>query len=682
MKVKPPRAEKKLQVISEHEDAREDYYFWLRDQHNPEVIQYIEAENNYLQQSLQHTEQLQSLLFSELKGRIKEDDTTPPTKDGNYWYYRRYEKDMQYPIYCRRIGSADGPEEIILDQNILSKGLSFCSLGFLVNSPNHRYIAYSIDDSGNENYKIYIKDLETGQIRDIGVENGASSLVWFHDSETFLYTCLDENLRPRFVYRYNLKDPHKTELIYEEQDSGFFVWLDQAEDESSLFIVLSGNNTSEVWYTENRVDAIDFQCITPRRKNHEYEVSALDGDFLILSNWKAMNYCLYRAKKGSTNPDSWVPWQPYDESVLTEGMVVFLDFVAIQERHRSHQRIRIVPKNGEASFFIDNNDEPCSLNLHPSREYETKNFRYSYSTLNIPQQIIEYDYLTKSKSVIKQQEVPDPAFDSRNYKIKKLFVKSRDGVEIPVTLIYHKSTKLDASAPLLLYAYGSYGASLDASFGVIRLSYVDRGLIYAVAHVRGGMELGRQWYLDGKLLNKKNTFNDFIDVAEGLIGLGYTATGRIIAKGGSAGGLLMGAIANERPDLFAAVIAEVPFVDTLNTMLDDSLPLTTIEYNEWGNPNKKEYYDYIKSYSPYDNIKRQPYPAVLAICGLNDMRVTYWEPAKWVAKLREYNTGDRPIYLRTHMEAGHAGASGRYDYLQDAALEIAFTLEVVQRYLA
>lgn len=677
MQIQPPQAEKKLQVISEHGDHREDYYFWLRNQEDPEVIKHIEAENKYLEDSLKHTETLQSDLFKELKARIKEDDASPPTKDGEYWYYRRYEKGQQYPLYCRRKGSADGPEEVILDQNKVAKGLNFCSLGFLASSPDHKHLAYGIDDSGNENYKVYIKNLESGDISDIGVDNCASSLVWCHDSATILYTCLDENLRPKYVYRCNIHDASVKTLVYEEDDSGFFVWLDQGEDESCLFITLSGNNTSEVWYSENDVTALEFKCISPRIQDHEYEVSTLDGDFLILSNWKAINYCLYQVKKGSSNPDEWEKWQSYQEKVLTEGMIVFADFVAIQERYRSHQRIRVVPKNGDASYFIDNGQDPCSLSLNSSREYKTTTFRYTLSTLNTPQQIVEFDYLSHKKTIVKKQEVPDASFKPENYKTELLFINARDGVEIPVTLMYHKSTQFDTKTPLLLYAYGSYGSSVDAAFSTMRLSYVDRGIVYAIAHIRGGMELGRQWYLDGKLLNKKNTFYDFIDVAEGLISLGYTSSGNIIAKGASAGGLLMGAIANERADLFAAIIADVPFVDTLNTMLDDSLPLTTIEYNEWGNPNEKEYYEYIKSYSPYDNIKNQDYPAILAICGLNDMRVTYWEPAKWVAKLREYNTGEKPIYLRTHMEAGHAGASGRYDYLKDMALEIAFALEVI-----
>ncbi|SMF47348.1 S9 family peptidase [Pseudobacteriovorax antillogorgiicola] len=676
---KPPVAKIKDHWIETHNDKRRDPYYWMHDAKNPEVIKYLEDENAFLEESMKHTEELQNTIFEELKGRIKETDSSSPMKDGNYWYFYRYEEGQQYPIYCRNVGAADGPEEILIDQNQLAKGRSFCDFSFVTNSPDHKYLAYGVDFVGQEAYEIYIKDLETGNVFELGIDSASSSFEWLSDSQSFLFTALDDKMRPVFVYKGKVGERfNKNNLVYEEQDAGFFVWLDESEDKQYKFICLHGNNSSEVLFAPNTAQDITFTLFQAREPDHEYEVTHNEGQFLVLSNWKAENYALYACTNKDTKRDTWHLWRPYEPAILTESITIYDKYIVIQEKERALPRIRIIEKESEEEFFIDYGLEPCELETISPREYQSDTLRYVHSSMSSPACTYDYNMKEQSKRLVKIQEIPDPNFDPSHYKTERIYFEASDGTAIPVSLLYRKGLKLDGSHRLYLYGYGSYGSSMEPSFSSSRFSYVDRGIVYAIAHVRGGMELGRKWYLDGKLLSKKASFSDFIAVAEGLIEKGYTAAGKLIAKGGSAGGLLIGAVANQRPDLFGAMIAEVPFVDVLTTMLDDSLPLTTIEYNEWGNPQESEYYQYIKSYSPYDNVKQQAYPAMLVISGLHDIRVTYWEPTKWVAKLRSYNTSSNRIFLKTHMEAGHGGASGRYDYWKDYALEVVFVLENIK----
>ena len=671
----PEKIDKTLEI---HGHKRVDSYFWMNDVKNPNVLEHLNAENSYLSQSLSHTDEQQKQLFGELKGRIKETDASSPMKDGEYWYYYRYEKGKQYPLYCRSHGSPDNVEEIILDQNALAEGKSFYDIGFVENSPDHKWLAYSVDEDGDECYRLFIKNLASGELQDAGVDRVASSFEWLADSQSFLFTMLDENFRPRFVYRSQLGDKiTEIKQVFEEKDPGFFIWLDESEDRKFKFICLHGNNSSESWYSENSSQDLKFEVIEGRSPDHEYDVTHLDGKFIILSNWKADNFAIYESEVGKVEREKWDLWQEYDPKVLTESITIFENFIVIEEKERALPRIRILDRVNDEEFYIDYGQEPCELSVTAPLEYGTDVLRYSFSSMASPSCTYDYHLPSQTKKVVKVQEIPDKSFDANNYTTKRVYIEGKDGTSIPVSLLYRNDLKVDGKQNLYLYAYGSYGSSMEPGFSSSRFSYVDRGMIYAIAHVRGGMELGRQWYLDGKLKKKQNTFDDFISVAEGLIDLGYSSKGRLVAKGGSAGGLLIGAVANQRPDLFGAMIADVPFVDVLTTMLDSSLPLTTIEYNEWGNPEDKSSYDYIKTYSPYDNVKKQDYPPLLVICGLNDMRVTYWEPAKWVAKLREYKSNDNPVYLKTHMDAGHAGASGRYDYLKDLALEIAFVLETL-----
>ena len=672
----PPKAKKIEKTLEIHGDKRLDHYFWMNDIKNQDVMTYLKDENAYLERTFSPNSKLQSDLFEEIKGRIKEADSSAPMKEGDYWYYYRYEKGKQYPIFCRSHGGPDEVEEITLDQNELAEGKSFLDIGFVRNSPDHRYLAYGVDEDGDEAYQVFIKNLETGEIFDLGVSKAASSFVWLSDSQSFLFTMLDDNFRPSSTYRGKLgADLKNVTKVFEEEDPGFFMSLDMSEDREYVFICLHGNNSSEYRYSKNDANNIKFKIFEKRRPDHEYELSHLRGKFLVLSNWNAENFALYEAETTNPNIDQWKFWRAYEENVLTESFTILRDYLLIEEKEKALPRIRMIHLETGDESFVDYGDEACSLEVIAPREYDTNTFRFEYSSMSSPSIVYDYDLTEQTKHLVKVQEIPDKTFKSSNYVSKRIYIDSKDGVSIPVSLLYRKDLDLDHPHKLYLYAYGSYGSSMDASFSSSRISYVDRGMIYAIAHVRGGMELGRKWYLDGKLKKKQNTFDDFIAVAEGLINLGYTSKGRIVASGGSAGGLLIGAVSNQRPDLFGAMIANVPFVDVLTTMLDSSLPLTTIEYNEWGNPEIPEFYSVIKSYSPYDNVTSQDYPSMLVICGLNDMRVTYWEPAKWVAKLREFNTSDRSIYFKTHMDAGHGGSSGRYDYLKDIALEIAFVLK-------
>jgi oligopeptidase B len=661
-----------------HGDIIVDDYFWLRDKDNPKVIEYLNAENEYTEKILQPYTELQENLFQELKARIKEDDDSVPIKKDNYYYYTRVAAGQQYMIYCRKHGNLNSPEEIILDENQLAEGKAYFRLGTFDVSPNHKLLAYSEDIDGSESYTLRIKNLETGELYSEVLENTFYSLEWVNDNQTFYYTVLDENLRPYRLYRHTLGQPvDRDELIYEEKDPQFFVLCDKSRDDRYIFLIADGKITSECYFISADEPQGQFEIFEPRRKGHEYSVTHHKGYFYILTNNNAENFRVAKTLVSQPQQHHWQEFIPHDRDRLIGGIDEFKDFFVLSERYQGLSQLRVIELQNQSSHYIEFDDPTYLAFSSTNREYETHEFRFGYTSLVQPTTIFKYDLLSRAKTILKQNEIPG-GYDPSQYRSERIFASSHDGVEIPISLVYHKDFKRDSSHPLYLYGYGSYGASVDPYFSTNRLSLLDRGFVFAIAHIRGGSELGRHWYESGKFLRKKNTFFDFVSCAEHLIAQNYTSAGNIAISGASAGGLLVGTTINLKPELFKAAIAHVPFVDVLNTMMDDTLPLTPLEYDEWGNPADEEFYRYIRSYSPYDNVEAKAYPHLLITAGLNDPRVTYWEPAKWTAKLRSLKTDDNLLLLKTDMDAGHGGASGRYDYLKKIALEYTFLLAVFE----
>jgi oligopeptidase B len=672
-----PKAPKRPSTLYHHGETRVDPWFWLRNKDDPAVLEYLKAENAYTDAVMEPTQSLQQTLFAEMRARLKEDDATVPEREGAYFYYRRYDKGAQYPIYCRKYQSLDAKEEVILDANVLAQGNTYFQLGVCENSPDHRYLAYSVDVDGSEEFVLRIKDLATGELLPEQISRTYYSLEWANDSRVFFYTVLDEHHRPVFVYRHRLRDiPAQDPLIYKETDPRFFASLSRADSGRFIYLCCHGNNISEWHYIARSQPAGSFSLIEPRRAHHEYEVTDHGEHFYIRTNLGgARDFKIMKTEIGAATAGNWTELIPHSPGTLITGITAFRDYLVIAETVKAIPRIKLLRFADGTLENLRFDEEAYDLRVLVGREYATSVLRFAYSSLVTPEQTYDHDMATGER-VLRKQEPVLGGFDGVNYHSRRLYAEARDGASIPISLCYRRDTPLDGSAPLILYGYGAYGHSIPASFNRVRLSYLNRGFIYAIAHIRGGMDLGYHWYEDGKLLNKKNTFDDYVACAEYLIDNDFTGMGRILAIGGSAGGMLMGAVANMRPELFKAIIAHVPFVDVVNTMLDDTLPLTTMEYNEWGNPNDKEAFNYMLSYSPYDNVVAQPYPNMLVVTGLNDPRVTYWEPAKWVAKLRDLKTDDNLLLLKTHMDSGHAGASGRFDYLKEMAFDIVFALKV------
>jgi oligopeptidase B len=670
----PPIAPQKPYSYQIHGDTISDPYFWLREKDNPEVIEYLEAENQYTESVLSDYAELREQLYQELKSRIKEDDSSVPAKSDNYYYYSRVEAGKQYSIFCRKKDHLDSPEVVILDCNVLAAGLPYFSLGVFEVSPNHQLLAYSTDTSGSESYTIFFKDLFTAELLSDRLENTYYGSAWANDNRTFYYTVLDDNLRPYRLYRHRLGQPQSAdELIYEETDPQFFVSCGKSRDDRFIFFSCAGNITSEVYYISADDPSGTPTLIAPRERGVEYSVTHHEGYFYILTNENAQNFRILRTPVDKLDKSNWQEFIAHDPEVLLEDIDEFKDYLIISDRYQGLQRLRIYYFSDRTFGNIEFPDPTYALFDSANYEYNTHVYRFGYSSLVIPNTIYEYDLRSHTKRVLKQDEIPG-GYDASLYTSERVYATSHDGTQVPISLVYAKNLVLDGSNPLYLYGYGSYGYSLDAYFSTKRLSLLERGFVWAMAHIRGGSEMGRKWYEDGKFLNKKNTFHDFIACAEHLIKAGYTSKGNIAISGGSAGGLLVGTVLNWRPDLFKAAIANVPFVDVINTMLDDTLPLTQIEYDEWGNPQQQEFYEYMRSYSPYDNVTAQDYPHILITAGLNDPRVTYWEPAKWTAKLRSLKTDQNLLLLKTNMSAGHSGASGRYEYLKEIALEYTFLL--------
>ena len=677
----PPIASTKPVEFVNHGDRRVDPYYWLRERESPEMLAYLEAENAYTSASMAHTEALQKELFAEMKGRIKETDESVPVEKGGYFYYRRTEEGKQYAIYCRKAGSLDAPEEVLVDLNVEAEGKGYMRLGNFSVSPNQRLLAYALDDNGSENYTLRVKNLETGELLPDEVTKTYYGLEWGNDNATLYYTILDPAMRPYKLFRHRLgSDVSSDELIFHEPDEGYFLSVGKTKTERFLTVHLGSAVTDEV----HLIDADDPNArpvvVQPRIHQMEYSVEhhrdgAGSEKLYITTNWEAENFRVMTAPVDAPGQANWQEFIPHRPAVKVDRVEAFLDFLVVYEREAGLRQIRVQDAQSGAYHRIEQPEPVYTIGGGENPNYESRTFRYGYTSLVSPPTVFDYAMDTRQREMKKQDEVK--GYNPDDYRAERVWATAADGVQVPVSLVYPKGIALDGSNPTLLYGYGSYGVSIDPSFNSSRVSLLQRGFVFAIAHVRGGGEMGRAWKEDGKFFKKRNSFTDFIAATEHLIGAGYTRPEKLAATGRSAGGLLMGAVVNLRPDLFRAVIAGVPFVDVINTMLDASIPLTVGEWEEWGNPADPEYYAYMKSYSPYDNVAATAYPAILATAGLNDPRVQYWEPAKWVALLRTRKTDDNLLLLKTNMGAGHGGASGRYDYLEETAFEYAFLLDQV-----
>lgn len=674
---KPPVAERISHAQTVHGHTLTDDYHWLRDRDDPKVVEYLQAENQYTQALMAHTKPLQERLYEEMKGRIKETDLTVPVKIDDYYYYTRTFEGKQYRVHCRKRGSLDSSEEILLDQNELAKGHDYFRVGVFAVSPSHRLLAYSTDTAGSEMFTLRIKDLESGKLLSDEIPKTYYSVVWANDDRTVFYTTLDSAKRPYKVFKHTLgADPSTDQLVYHEPDEKYHVGVSKTR--SRRFILLSSNSmvTHEVRFLDADRPAEEFKIIHPRQQGMEYSVEHHSDHFYMVTNDQAKNFKLMTTPTAKPSKDNWTEVIAHRPTVKIDDVDAFQDHLVIYEREAGLRKMRVQSLADGKEFYPPFPEPVYTFSAMDNEEFATSVIRFNYTSLITPPSVFDYDMKTRTRELMKQDEVLG-GYDQSQYLSQRQSATAVDGTAIPISLVYKRGMVRNGASPMLLYGYGSYGASMDPRFSSNRLSLLDRGFIFAIAHIRGGGEMGRPWYEDGKLLNKKNTFTDFIACAEHLIAQEYTSPGRLAIQGGSAGGLLMGAVTNMRPDLFKAVVAQVPFVDVINTMLDASIPLAVIEYEEWGNPNDPAYYDYMRSYSPYDNVEPKAYPNILITAGLNDPRVAYWEPAKWTAKLRSAKTNDNRLLMRTNMGAGHGGASGRYDYLKEIAFDYAFILDTL-----
>jgi oligopeptidase B len=676
--VPPIAAVRPYEVVSPN-GTRLDEYYWLRDdtRTSKEVLAYLEAENAYKASMTAHTKALEDRVYGEIIARIKQDDSSVPYRKRGYWYYTRFETGKEYPVYARKAGNLEAAEQLMLDASLLAEGHGFYQVGATAMAPNDRLLAYVEDIIGRRQYRLRVKDLETGETFPDVIENVDPSIAWTADSASVLYV----EKHPETLLGYRVRrhvlgtDPASDPLIYEQDDESFYTEVRKTKDERYLLIVAESTVSTEVRYADAADPALNFRVFLPRERDHEYQVEHLDGRWIIRSNWQAPNFRLLTAPVGDEGDRAnWRELMAHRDDAFIHGFDVFKDFLAIEERSGSLRKIRIRPWAGGADFFIAADEAAYTTVLGQNAEIDTHIVRYEYTSLTTPGSVYDYDIQTGEKQLMKRDPVLGD-FDTANYRTELLWATARDGAKVPVSLVYRNGFERDGHAPLLQYAYGSYGYSMDPAFSIPRLSLLDRGFVYAIAHIRGGQEMGRRWYDQGRLLNKINSFTDFIDVTRFLVQQGYADPKRVSAMGGSAGGLLMGAVANMAPGDYRAIVAQVPFVDVVTTMLDESIPLTANEFDEWGNPKEKRYYDYMLSYSPYDQAAHQDYPALLVTTGLWDSQVQYYEPAKWVARLRVRKTGTNPLLFRTTMEAGHGGKSGRFQRFHEIAEEYAFILD-------
>ena len=668
----PPMTEKKTKTTKIHDDTMLDDYFWLRDKSNPEVIAHLEAENTYAEAMMKPTAALQDKLYKEMVGHIKETDVSVPYRWGNYFYYTRTEQGKQYPINCRKKGSLDAKEEVVLDQNELAKGLKFFNVGAFVPSDDGTLLAYSTDTTGYRQYKLQIADLRTGQLLPETFER-VGNVAWATDNKTIFFTTEDAVTKRSDKFFRHVLGTDKTDLVFEEKDELFDIGAGRSRDRA-VILLGSESKTSKEWrYLPADVPMAELKIISPRELDHEYDVDHRGDLFYIRTNKGAKNFRVVTAPVSNPSQANWKELIAHRPEVKIEDIDLFAKQLVLSEWEQGLQKLEIFDFQTNKRHRVEFPEPVYSASLAQNREFTTAVVRYNYQSLVTPSSVFDYDMNTHKATLLKETEVPG-GFDKNNYRSERVFAIAFDGTKIPLSVVYRKETKLDGSAPLLLYGYGSYGIPIAPNFSSNRLSLLDRGVVYVIAHIRGGGELGEEWRQAGRMMKKMNTFTDFITSADYLEKNKYTSSDRLVIQGGSAGGLLMGAVANMRPDLFKAVVAQVPFVDVLNTMLDATLPLTTSEYIEWGNPNEKPAYEYIKQYSPYDNVGRKNYPSILVKVSLNDSQVPYWEGAKLVARLRAMKTDNNPLLLKTNMGAGHGGSSGRYDFLHEVAFDYAYML--------
>ncbi len=670
-----PCLKKKPTRLEQHGDIRVDNYFWLRERENPDVIAYLNAENAYTEKMMAPMKGLQGILFEEIKGRIKEDDQSAPVKRGDYYYYQRYVKGMEYPIYVRKKGSLDADEEILLDVNQLAGDADYFSVtGFEV-SPDHRMAAYGVDTRGRRFYDLYFLDLDTSETLPETIQDTTGDFEWANDSQTILYTRQHpETLRSYRIFRHTIGEAEDA-LVYEEEDETNY--LDIGKSLSGRFFILGSTQTLS---TEMRFVSADYPGDEPtvflqREDDHEYYLTDGGDRFYLMSNEGAKNFRILEAPLNNRDKSAWQEVMAHRDDVLIKDFQVFKDFLAVTVVENGLTQIEIIVRASGEKYRIAFDEEVYTADADDNVEFDTPWFRYSYESLTTPESTYDFNMVSKEQKLIKEEAVLG-GFDQTNYQTERRFATARDGTQVPVSLVYRKGMEKNGQNPLLQYGYGSYGFSMEPWFDADVLSLLDRGFIYAIAHIRGGSEMGRDWYYNGRQLKKKNTFTDFIDVSKFLIEEGYTSAEHLYAQGGSAGGLLIGAVANMAPELYHGMVTRVPFVDVVTTMLDESIPLTAGEWDEWGDPRKKEFYDYMLSYSPYDQVKRQDYPNILVTTSLHDSQVQYWEPAKWVAKLRANKTDTNRLLLKTNMDAGHGGASGRYEQYRETALNYAFMLDL------
>ena len=677
-KAEPPVAEIIPKEITIHGDTRVDNYYWLNQRENPKVIEYLQAENAYNDAVMKHTEPLQEKLFNEIIGRIKQTDISVPYKDSGYYYYTRYEEGAEYQIYCRKKETLEAEEEILLNVNEMAEGYDYYSVAGHSVSSNNMLIAFGVDTVSRRKYTIYFKDLATGELLPDKIPVTSGRATWANDNKTVFYTVKDETtLRSYKIMRHVLgTDVSEDKEIYEEKDVTFGTGVGKTKSKKFLIISSSQTMSDEYRFLDANNPMGQFKIIQPRERGLEYSVDHYKEKFYIRTNYKAKNFRLMETSIDKTTKENWKVVIPHRDDVMLGGFEIFKDFLVVSERIKGLPNIRIIKWEDSSEHYLDFGEETYSAGLSSNPEFDTDLVRYRYTSFTTPSSVFDYNMNTREKELLKQQEVLGD-FDPENYHVERHYATARDDTKVPISLVYRKGVEKNGDNPLLLYGYGSYGSTMSASFRSDRLSLLDRGFVFAMAHIRGGSEMGRYWYEEGKLLNKKNTFTDFIDCAEYLIAEKFTNTDKLFAMGGSAGGLLMGAVLNMRPDLFKGIIAAVPWVDVITTMLDESIPLTTSEFDEWGNPKNEEYYWYMLSYSPYDRVEAKDYPAMLVTTGLQDSQVQYFEPAKWVAKLRALKTDDNILLLHTNMGAGHGGVSGRLRRYKETAMEYAFMLDLI-----
>jgi oligopeptidase B len=674
---KPPVAEKIPKELQEFGKTRVDNYYWLRERENPKVLEYLKAENEYLNAVLKPTEALQEKLYQEIVGRIKPTDMSVPYRDNGYYYYSRFEEGQEYPVYCRKKESLEAPEEVLLDGSAMAEGQPFFSLMGLEVSPDNRILAYAVDTFSRRLYRQHFKNLATGETLADEIPNTLGVSAWANDNRTVFYVMKDQvTLRPYRVMRHVLGTPWIEDVqVFRENDEAFNTIVYKSKSKKFIIIASESTLSTEYWLLDADNPAGEPRVVQPRERDLEYQVEHFRNKIYIRTNYQAKNFRLMEAPLGETTKENWAEVIPHRDDVLFEGFEIFNDYLVVEERQAGLTRIRAIGWEDKSEHTLDFGEADYAAAIGQNPEFDSVWLRYDFSSLTTPDSVFDYNLITHEKKLQKQQQVLG-GFSPENYHSERIYATAQDGVKIPISVVYRKGLEKNGMNPLLEYGYGSYGAILDPYFDSSVLSLLDRGFVYALVHIRGGSDLGRAWYEEGKLLKKKNTFTDFIACAEHLIAEKFTRPDRLFAAGASAGGLLMGAVVNMRPDLFKAVLAGVPYVDVITTMLDAEIPLTAQEFDEWGNPKTREFYDYMLSYSPYDNVEAKDYPAMLVTTGLHDSQVQYWEPAKWVAKLRSLKTDRNLLVLRTNMDAGHGGQSGRFRRFRETALEYAFLLDL------